>query len=76
MSSIYIILVNNFPRNKGAHHRASCGPAVVIQWLTLNHNLDLELTLIKYAHRLIIIDICAEVFVDPNRGSKIKERTR
>jgi len=28
------------------------------------------------AHRLIILDICAKLFVNPTRGSKDIERTR
>jgi len=28
------------------------------------------------AHRLIILDICAQIFVNPTRGSKDIERTR
>jgi len=31
---------------------------------------------IDTAHRLIILDICAKLFVNPTRGSKDRERTR
>jgi len=49
----------------------------VIQCLILNSDLDLDPTLVKHrqAHRLIILDICAKLFVNPTRGSKDIERT-
>jgi len=33
-------------------------------------------SIIDTAHRLIILDICAKLFVNPTRGSKDIERTR
>ena len=49
----------------------------VIQCLTLNQTLTLNRpwSNICTAHRHIILDICAELFENPTRGSKDKERT-
>ena len=49
--------------------------ADMIVCLTLNCHLDLETwTKIRIAHWLIILDICAQLFVNPTRGSKERER--
>jgi len=50
----------------------------VIQCLILDCDLDLERpwSNIGTAHCLIILDICAKLFVNPTRGSKDIERTR
>ena len=50
----------------------------VIQYLILNCELDLDPTLtnIDTAHRLIILNIFAKLFVNPTRGSTDIERTR
>jgi len=52
-------------------------PNTVIQCVILDCDLDLELTLVKdrHCHCLIILDICAKLFVNPTRGSKDIERT-
>ena len=42
----------------------------------LNYNLDLKSTLVKHTNCLIILDICAELFENPIRGSKDIERTQ
>jgi len=50
----------------------------VIQCLILDCDLDLKrhLSHISTAHRLIILDICAKLFVNPTRGSIDIKRTR
>jgi len=50
----------------------------IIQSLTLKYVPDLEPTMVKHAlHiRLIILNICAQLFENPTRGSKDIERTQ
>jgi len=50
---------------------------MVIQYLIFNYVLDLQSTLkIRTAHRVIIFDSCALLFVHPIMGSKDIERKR